>query len=161
MRMLCVSVAILAMVQACSSDSSSGGSSGAGSSGAAGTAGSGDAGGAGGAAGANDSGVCTQPGSSACDTVVGAWCSRSIQCCQNLPAGHDPCYDWAQDMTLCKAHWLSGKGVNCAAAPYSNKTVCESVTTQCSQDMTLVACTDMYQGTDNPPPSCAKFWAQF
>jgi hypothetical protein len=100
--------------------------------------------------------LCNQPGAGACDSTLGAMCARFTQCC----AGVTSCQPWATDLARCKAHWVE-TGINCASAEFANKVVCPSSTTYCQEDIPLVACTDVTNGTANWPASCGAFWSQF
>ena len=104
----------------------------------------------------SDASDCTQSGASACSDAITAMCSRFTQCCATITT----CESWAKDMTTCKAHWVE-TGLDCSSPTYAGKTVCESLTTECQQDIPTIACSDAANGTANWPASCATFWNQF
>src|SRR5258708_1538706 len=80
--------------------------------------------------------VCDQPGAGACDGMLTAMCTRFTGCCASLAS----CEAWATDMARCKAHWVE-TGLNCASPKYSSRMVCASLTTECQNDVPLIACT--------------------
>ena len=100
--------------------------------------------------------VCNQSGAGACDSTIGVMCTRFTQCC----ASSTSCQPWATDMARCKAHWVE-TGLNCASAEFTSKMVCPTATMDCQDDIPLLACTDVANGTANWPASCGTFWRQF
>ncbi len=103
-----------------------------------------------------DAGDCTQSGAAACDSTLTVMCARFTQCCATVAS----CQPWATDMARCKARWVES-GINCAAPSFASKMACSTVTSDCQEDIPLVACTDVANGTANWPATCSAFWAQF
>ncbi len=106
-------------------------------------------------------GACvSQSGAVACGDVLDAFCARVVQCC--YPNGATTCQctgaAWC-DVTQCKASQLT-QGYDCSSPHYS-KSVCQNLATTCTQDVPLMACSDIRAGTDNWPTSCVTFWSAF
>jgi hypothetical protein len=104
-----------------------------------------------------DGGTCSYSGAVACDTTLGAMCARFVQCCD---ANDGSCAHWATDVDLCKSHWLEN-GYNCASTDFANTRVCSSTMTSCQNDIPLISCPDIENGTANWPASCNTFWSQY
>jgi hypothetical protein len=106
----------------------------------------------------DDAGDCTQSGSSACESTLNALCARWVQCCD--APGAPSCQPWATNVSECLAYWVSA-GYDCSSSTYADWDVCSGTTSQCQNDIPLVACSDMYGATANWPASCTTFWQQF
>ena len=97
--------------------------------------------------------ACIQPGGSACDQVMDAYCARLKACC-NGGCG----YSWTEGGAACRAHFAA-QTEDCSSATFTSKMVCYADTTSCSSAMQAGAC-NIIMGA-NPRALCSMFWGQF
>ena len=94
-------------------------------------------------------------GALACDSIVTKLCEREVQCCN--VGGMCNCASNMCSVTACKASLVS-MGTNCAAPGYTNSYICQSFVTACKNDVPLMACSDLRNGTANWPATCQHVW---
>ena len=98
-----------------------------------------------------DMGCPSENGASACNRIIGSWCSRVMMCCNAAGAG--VCVDWGYDDALCRAEYVAA-GTDCSSSTYTSTTSCIADVDRCVGDVPLVACSDIIAGTGNWPASC-------
>lgn len=97
--------------------------------------------------------ACLQPGGSACDQVMDAYCARLKACC-NGGCG----YSWTEGGAACRAHFAA-QTEDCSSATFTSKMVCYADTTSCSNAMQAGTCNIIMGAT--PRALCSMFWGQF
>lgn len=97
-------------------------------------------------------GCASQNGAAACNTIIGALCSRVAQCC----AASGTCSASISTMPACVSYLVS-QGTDCSSPQFTSTTVCISVAQRCANDIPLIACSDITGGTINFPASCSGF----